>query len=452
VEERWTRLAERKKWTAWLVPRGPVEGGAKWEIVCDGAQTSIGKILPDRDDVAAAFHAAITEAYAEPHEDGKRHHGVLTILRTGTLEQVREWDGGTIDPETGMAVAGRFPDGKPVHEVYFNLPEDGVKHTVISGADGSGKTATINLGLAISATSGLVAPVILDPQEGQALPDWRDRVPYACGVEECLTWLRGLHAGLFARSAQLANLDWTDAKGRRRHGMGFYNPYLLAELGLDVPIVEITLDEAPVLLAIRGVPELVLGMAKLGRKCGFRWRLAAQVPSLAELKAQELRSLLAGGNVFCHRTGDKVTAGYVNIPANPNELPKRFSNGKPTYGLGFADGPDMRPGVTMRTDFLADPFGVARQMPIRPLDAVVDGCLQASIEKAARLAAQARGGAAALSDAQGQVLAALAAPLGMGELIVAVDLKVTEVVAAVDALEKDGRVRRAGELLEAVPG
>jgi hypothetical protein len=42
--------------------------------------------------------------------------------------------------------------------------------------------------------------VILDPQHGQALPAWRDRVPYAAGPEECMAFLRGLKEGMMLRS------------------------------------------------------------------------------------------------------------------------------------------------------------------------------------------------------------------------------------------------------------
>jgi hypothetical protein len=450
VEEKWALLAERMKWAAGLKVIGAIEGGEQWEIVCNGAVTHIGKILTARDDIAAAFHAAITEAYAEPHRDGRRHHGLLTILREGTLEKVREWDGGTIDPETGLAVIGRFPDGKPVHERYLGLPEDGVKHTIIAGADGSGKTATINLGLSISATSGLIAPVILDPQMGQALPDWRDFVPYACGVDECMTWLRGLHAGMFARSEMLANIAWTDAKGRPRRGFRFFNPYMLAKLGLDVPIIEITIDEAPILLAVKGASALILDIAKLGRKAGFRLRLAAQVPSLAELKAGELRSILNGGNVICHRTGDKVSSGMLNIPANPHELPKQFADGSLTYGLGFAGGPDARPSVTMRSDWVPDPYDVAATTPVRQPDELVWERVQHAVAAAGQVLHELREAADVQKLHELEILAALQRPMGLGELISTVDgMTVSQVAEEVGRLRDAGKIR-GDELLEAV--
>src|SRR5215831_3993878 len=456
AEETWARLAERMKWTAWLGPGQPVGAGVRYEVVCDGIDTIISDITGHGKRIAGAFHAPLTQVYPERHPDSAEHHGFLTVLRSGaTLETPRPWPGTSIDPATGLAVIGRFPDGTDAHEVYFNLPQDGTKHTLVTGADGSGKTATINLGLAISAVSGLIAPVILDPQEGQALPAWREHVPYAAGVDACLVWLHGLHDGMMARSAELAGMMWCADHGAFLNqcgrdctapykGMGFFNPFMV-----DLPIVEITIDEAPVLLAIEEAARLILSMAKLSRKTGFRLRLAAQVPSLRELKAQELRSILNGGTVIAHRAGDKVTAGYVNIAANLNEIPKRFPNGQPTWGLGYTEGPDMRPDVPMRTDLLADIRAreVARTTRIRGLDQTVADRLAAAIASGDELAEALRQGSADAALRQLQIIAALAQPMTLGDLIKAVGLKPSEVSAEVTALMVQGRIRKTGELL-----
>jgi hypothetical protein len=457
TEARFERLALTKKWVAWLGPPQPIENGVQYEIRLDGARNEIGKILGCGGDIAATFEKAVTEAFAESHPDGKKHHGLLTLLNTGTLEAVRLWDGIGIDMATGRAVIGRFPDGKPVHEAFFNLPEDGVKHSIFAGADGSGKTAALNLSLAISASSGIIAPVILDPQMGQALPAWKDVVPYACGIEECMTWLAALHKAMFARSAWMASLQWCREHGdcarklcnpgcKRRTGMGFFNPFLV-----DVPIIEITIDEAPVLLASKGAAALILDLLKLGRKVGFRLRLAAQVPSLAELKAQEVRSILVGGNVWCGRTGDAVTGGYVNLPNNPRDLPRYFSNGTPTWGLGYASGPDNRPEVTMRTDKLADPYETAESISIRRPDALVWDVMAGTIEAAGQVLAAIQADANDAAVRQLIILHALEHhPMGMGELITELiaDMPLTTITTEVDRLVEAGKLREAGGMME----
>jgi hypothetical protein len=365
----WDRLAAKNKWVGHLDGCESLPGGGRqWGIALNGAETHIGQVVAEPRRIAAAWGKSITEAYAEASPDGIESRGRLTILKQNTLEKAREWDGGGIDPEVGMAVVGRFPDGQPVHERYF-IRRNGVRHTVVAGADGSGKTGMLDLGLCMSATSGIIAPVILDPQEGQALPAWKDHVPYACGVDECMVYLRGLHAGMLSRSRDLGRLTWRTPDGDERTGMGFFDPFMTG-----LPIIEITLDEAPALLTDPkyGTEALWLlaDTGKRGRKVGFRLRIAVQVPSLTELggNAQALRSMLVGGNVFCGRTGDKVSGGMIGIAADPSGLPKYFADGEPTVGLGYASGPDNRPSTPTRWDWEPDPYKVARSATIRAFD------------------------------------------------------------------------------------
>ena len=441
---------------------------SQWPVHCDGISTHIGKITAKRQEIAAAFHKSIVTCYTEPDpraDDESR--GLLTILPRGVLDEPRLWDGAGLDLATGLAVIGRFPDGTPVRERYFVRGlGGGVKHTIIAGCDGSGKTGLIDMGLCISAASGIIAPVILDPQEGQALPAWRDVVPYAAGLSECMTYLRGLHAAMFDRSAGLSQLHWRHPKsGKRVKGYGFYDYWMIAAsraeaAGLDpaeltggelaayaLPVIEITIDESPILLAMKGAPALLLDILKLGRKVGFRVRLAVQVPSIKELGGSgELRSILVGGNVICFRTGDKVSHGMANIPANPNELPKFWRDGNPTVGLGFAATGDAipRPSVTMRADYVDDPYSYAEDAdPCSPDEDVTS--------RLGRVLAQAKASAArqaAAADDQAQIqdgiLAMLTRPMTPGLIISQSTWKPSEVVDALKALTDAGKVREAG--------
>lgn len=443
------RLAEKNKWSAHLGSGRPIENGMQYPVICDGAHTHIDQIMDKPAAVAAAYDAPTTEAYVEPEQSGIKSRGLFTRLDRGTLDDVRIWDGATVDRDTGLAVVGRFPDGKPVRERYLIRPRDGVKHTLITGCDGSGKTGLIDLGLSISATSGFIAPVILDPQMGQALPAWRDHVPYACGPEQCMAFLRGLHGAMMDRSDYLGQLEWVDARGKTRRGMGWFDPFLTG-----LPIIEITIDEAPVLLAMKGAVPLVLDLGKLGRKAGFRLRLAAQVPSMKEMGATELRSILVGGNVFCLRAGDKVSGGMVNIPAPPWELPKVFRNGLPTYGLGYAATVDSRPASPMRTDLVPDAYEVAETTRIRGMD-------DRAAAKMAEIIAQDEATAAELqqlaNDSARIALAVLAKlraePMAMGELLVAcqdLNLGISQVTDALAKLQGDGDVRLDGTVYRVV--
>lgn len=365
--ETWAKLAAKRKWAGHLgTPEDIPGGGRRYPIVLDGSETDIGEVMAQPRKIAAAWGKAITEAYVEPSPDGIESRGSLTLLKRGTLSEPREWDGTGINEDTGLAVVARFPDGQPVHERFF-IRRYGVRHTVVAGADGSGKSGLLDLGLCMSAVSGYITPVILDPQEGQALPAWPGHVPYACGVDECIVYLRALHAAMLDRSKYLAGFRWTTDEGHERKGMGFFDPFMTG-----LPIVEITVDETPALTTGHKRAEeavwLLGDIGKRGRKAGFRLRVAVQVPSLAELGAQAFRSMLVGGNVFGLRAGDRVSGGMIGISVDPSDLPKYFADGSPTTGLGYASGVDNRPGTPMRTLWVPDVYKISESARIRPMD------------------------------------------------------------------------------------
>jgi hypothetical protein len=285
----------------------------------------------------------MTEAYAEPDPSGVESRGHLTILKAGTLSGVREWDGRGFG-EDGIARVGRFADGADAR-IRLLVPRDGTRHGLAAGTTGAGKSALLDL-LVWLAINGVVpvVPVILDPQNGQSLPQWRDRLLYAAGVEECARMLRGLHAGMLDRSARLASMTWTDEDGYKARGMEFYDPHLSG-----LPVVMPIIDEAPMLLSGGGNAKLAQEMirivgdgAKLYRKAGGSMWVVAQVPSLSELGDQSLRSMLVGGNVVCLRTGDRVSAGMVGLEADPAALPKQFPDKSATGGLGYVVSVDNR--------------------------------------------------------------------------------------------------------------
>jgi len=348
----WDRLAARRKWAARLCSPEEIPSGRKWEIRLDGAETHIGEVMSGQRAIAAAYDKSQTDAYVEPHATGVESRGVLTILHGGSLRQVREWDGGGFSAD-GTARIGRFADGLPAR-IRAWVPMDGTRHGLVAGSMGSGKTGVLNLLLWLAVTSPVpIVPVILDPQNGQSLPQWQDKVLYASGVEECARMIRGLDAGMMDRSRRLASMTWYD-EGHRAKGMEFFDARVSG-----LPIVMPIIDEAPLLLTGGGnrklaeeMTYLIAGGAKLGRKTGFSEWLVAQVPSLAELGGdQALRSMLVGGNVVSLRTGDKVSAGMLGLEADPSSLPKYFPDGSATQGLGYVVSVDDRQ-APMRADLV----------------------------------------------------------------------------------------------------
>lgn len=348
---RWQRLTEKRKWTGHLVNPVTIPGGRKWDIMLDGSQTNIGEVLGQPRAVAAAYDKAMTDAYVEPHRTGVESRGTLTILKSGTLQAAHEWNGQGFSSE-GIARLARFADGAPVR-IRAWIPRDGTRHGLIAGASGAGKSATLDLLVWLAVTAELpVIPVILDPQNGQSLPQWRGRVLYASGVDECARMMRGLNAGLMDRSLRLSSMTWDD-EGHPAAGMPFFDSRL-SGLPVLMPIV----DEAPLLLQGEGNAKLAAEMvylaatgAKLARKAGGSMWFVAQLPSLAELGDQALRSQLVGGNVISLRTGDSVSSGMLGLEADPSALPKYFPDGSPTQGIGYAVTMDNRQ-APMRVDMV----------------------------------------------------------------------------------------------------
>jgi hypothetical protein len=348
----WERLAAKRRWVGTLGDREDFPGGRKYEIRLDGVETHIGQVMNEPRALASAFDRSRTEVYAEPHPTAVESRGILTILKSGTLEHLREWDGSGFG-ENGIARIGRFADGKPVR-IRAWVPKDGARHGLIAGTSGAGKSELLNLLLWLAITSEVpVVPVILDPQNGQSLPQWKGKVPYASGIQECVRMVRGLNAGMMDRSRRLASMTWDD-DGHKAKGMEFFDARMTG-----LPIVMAIIDEAPLLLGGDGNAKLAAEMArltaddaKLGRKAGVSKWLVTQVPSLAELGGdQALRSMLVGGNVVSLRTGDAVSAGMVGLQADPAALPKYFPDGEPTQGIGYAVTLDNRQ-APMRTDIV----------------------------------------------------------------------------------------------------
>jgi hypothetical protein len=151
-------------------------------------------------------------------------------------------------------------------------------------------------------------------------------------------------------------------------GMPFFDQALT---GLPVPFV--IFDEAHMLLSDPGslgtkAASATEDMGRLGRKTGTAVWLATHIPSLADLGgSQALRDMLRGGNVVSMRTANRVATGMLGLEKDPSEIPSFFADGKETYGLGYAAGPDNRPDAPMRTDLV--PKAMRRSVPdVPPLD------------------------------------------------------------------------------------
>ena len=330
------------------------------------------------------------QVYAERDPKGVTSRGHLTILPENSLQGTQWWDGKGMDPKTGLARIGRFADGSPAH-IKLYTPRYGCRHDLDSGTTGSGKSGLLELKIFIALQTGWFVPIILDPQEGQSLPFWRDRCIYASGVSEVEKRVRGLHAAFLDRSAMLSTWAWDD-DGVEMPGMPFFDYELL---GGQLPMPWIILDEAHEVLKgdskwQRQITSDVVEMARLIRKAGGKMTLATQLPGLADLGgSQALRDMLRGGNVWSGRTANKVAGGMLGLVKDPSEIPRYFGDGSETAGLGYCDGPENRPDAPMRTDrvpkeYYRNPPAV-RQLDDRFLE-VMDKAMKSAVSPTSTVA------------------------------------------------------------------
>ncbi len=350
--------ALRAEITAWWAERGsPDRGFAPGSSVLDATVDDIAYRLDVQldnkkqvyDDLATTAahkriagtrgtsrHMILVERWPDQREDRAK----ITVFRKYLLQENVPYPGPSIDMETGCTTVGRCADGTPALLRLWE-PRSGTWHEMVAGTSGAGKSRYIDQALigerhCLDADGRhLVVSWICDPQEGQSLPDWQERVDqYARNPLESLALLERAYVEMLARNHHLANLRWTDSNGNARRGRSYFEP-----TG-DMPILSITIEEAPNMLALPRFRWLVEQFLKMGRKCGIRLRLVAQIPSIAELGSSfTIRPLLASMCVVCLRTSEPISAGaFTDLPGDPRDLPKRFPDGTATFGLGYIVG------------------------------------------------------------------------------------------------------------------
>jgi hypothetical protein len=373
-------LSDTALWAATLGTKGRLAGsrlslpleirnGTKYTLRLVRGDQDTSDVFGMTKKIASLFGRPVTEVYPERLPDGREHEVTLTLLRTNTLARVRRWDGEGIDPATGLAVLGDFPDGDPAHFRFWS-PRNGAEQSVVVGVKGSGKSYLLHLLLSAAVTSEIpVIPIVLDPQQGQSLPDWRGQVTYARGVPECMAYLRAFEAGMMARSEYLADLTWTDEDGYERPGMDFYDPVLSG-----LPLIFAVFDEAHLVL---GDPKhgteaqrIVGNLVKLNRKAGGHLMIVSHTLLLSQLGDMTLRAMVVGGNAVALRTGEALSGGIIGLEADPKLLPRTFPDGSETHGLGYIVGPDNRPDSPMRVRLVPNPRKVAVDATPREMDAV----------------------------------------------------------------------------------
>lgn len=317
--------------------------------------------------VTSAFSMPIGSVSIEATDDGKADRAKLLVIPRNPLHNVLPWPGPSLDPETGTAQVGMYVDGEPVPWQFW-IPGSGAVQSLVSGAQGSGKSRFLEQLVAEAMLSDRVLPWIGDPQMGQSLPEWNGLVDWYCvGHEACLEMLHAANRVMMARAQDLATERWVDDRGRNRVGREAFEP------SPERPLLMVVLDEAHVALKDDKAKTIVEDIGKMGRKTGVELILVTQVPSVEQLgNSIVIRSMMASGNVFVFRTGDRLSGNMAfngALPVDPSRLPRRFPNGLPTHGLGFALSETARP-VPARAFLPGDAQDIAEEAPRTELELV----------------------------------------------------------------------------------
>lgn len=326
VLEDWYRLPGG--WGATIV--GPI--GA---YESDHYTAAIGRIAS-----AYSVRKSMVTVMPDPEDENR---AMVMVQRSSPLKGVQRWAGpDSIDVQEGVAQFANYADTTPL--LYELFREGwGCPHDALFGTTGSGKSEALSLLLLIDRWAhhtdadggkrGMVADLLIDPQQGQSYEPFMDDLaaPVAVDLAEAKLMVQAVRAEMFRRNAYLSKrgwrdkngvlhrAEWVDGKGRTRYGRKWWDPRV------DGPILTLNIDEAHEFLADREFAALVTAGARMYRKCGIRIRIATHTPLLTDLGgSMALRSMLTGGFVWAGRTADRLsgpTAFNGRLPADPCSLP-----------------------------------------------------------------------------------------------------------------------------------
>lgn len=308
-------------------------------------------------DIGARLRLRADQLSIEPHPRGL-HLAVILVQPDNPLQQVRRWDGPTLDISTGVSQIGIYSDLAAVPYRHWRRGH-GPVHTLIAGTTDAGKSALVKMLLAEERHSGLVVSWLIDPQRGQSYSGWKKSVHRFAGtIPEARKLLFEARARMYARNELLSSLEWMDERSRLIEGVEEFTP---GDPRHGLPLIAITIDEAQVILADAICCALVEEIIAMSRKCGLKFRLITQVPLQGSLgDSQQIKDAVASGNVVVLRTANALSGGAAfngAMPVDPVLLPKEWPDGTSTSGLGYAFAPGADRPTTMRTLLPVDAYG-----------------------------------------------------------------------------------------------
>jgi hypothetical protein len=257
----------------------------------------------------------------------------------------------TYNHATGTIQIGTFPSGS-AHWELWRPPRGGGRGGIIAGAPLRGKTGAAYIIVTQSSLATLegqrICGWLVGSPQLAATPVLRDQVAvYGSGPRSSLHVLRMGGAILNARSEELGHTPYLDGDGEWRPGRGWSVPTP------RWPLIGILIDEWPILTGDEvtkvfrdEVVHLASRIVKEGRKLCVMLIVITQTPDLEQLKARELREILADSNVLAVKC-DESSGTMIGITADPSKLPDDF-------GYSYFSGVDHHPSTVMTLHHLEE--------------------------------------------------------------------------------------------------
>jgi hypothetical protein len=319
------------------LPLGDPPGSEGWQVSvtfpADGDGTVTALRAPAVILAIARLYATVpdrvTVGYAAGDDPAARSEleAVLTVtrVRIRTAATARRWDprASTFDPAHGTVEFGDFPD-RPMRWQSIRRPTGGAVGGVLSGDPRQGKTTAMHIlasqmGLAVEDGSRLFGLLMADPQK-MPLAAWRGRADVsAVGTAASLRLLRMGAAISRSRADWMGGAAWTDAKGRVRHGRGYW------PTGPRHPVVAVFVDELLMVVSPERGDDAVeaLNLIELlimeAPKTGVFPVLAMPDSGARVLRRPEIRDKLARWNALAFYA-EADAADRLGVEGNPQTL------------------------------------------------------------------------------------------------------------------------------------
>lgn len=299
----------------------------------------------ERGRIAKRFGADRDLVFSGPCRSGQASRGVLLVHRSDPLAAPVPWRGPSLTRH-GRVVVGRYADGSDA-AIHLWRGRTGIRHGLVAGATGSGKSSPLGQLLVEARLSRRVFTVLLDAGGGHGIKGGDvDHVDHLATTPEGITLaLRAVVAVLRARTAAgLVNRVPTRSY-----------PMLLVELD-EAPNVlmtsprqvtdPVTGEKRKANLAVEYVSEIT----RTGRKVNVAIIPAVQQPTLDQLGGESaLRAQMTAGNTWGFRITDAGGKGV--LPGVAFRDLDRIPEGIP--GLGHIPGEAQNP-MRARAVFVDD--------------------------------------------------------------------------------------------------